>query len=295
MLKAFCCAEAETLPQLTVAVSSFMHHNPSVPVIVYCQPGTAIDPLLELGVTVERLALSSVMMGALDHLTHQPEVTRAVHIGANTLTQDCLPDLELVNMEGVSIAASSLWAFAPAVEYHGWYMVEDVEGEKHRSAINPRYFNIDFIMFNFEHLRLQPRYGYLLDFIKSRFSNECDFLNMRLRDDHYLNMPGTLNVATEDVIYPYLPSRELVEHRKRMRLARVARFPGDIVPWKPYRRFNRVSMQLPMVEYAQAASRVQHLLPPEVFAVIEANREYSDDYLGLLPTVLSELQALTEE
>lgn len=295
MLEAFCCAESRSLPQLIVAVSSFMRHNPDIPVRVYCKPGTSVEPLKRLGVRVERVVLANVLMSALDHLTGDTSVSRAVHIGANTLTQDRLGDLAQVDMKGLSIAASSHWAFAPAPDYHGWYLIEDVEGELQRENLNPRYFTYDFIMFNLEYLRTRPRFGYLIDFLRSGMTSERDFLNRRLRDDSYLNMPGNMNVATESVIYPYLPSRELLAHHRRMSEARVARFPGEIVPWRRFERFNRVSMQLPMREYACAARQVEHLIPPDFMATVEANRKKSEHYLGQMPAFFFELKALAAE
>lgn len=292
MLEAFCCATNTNLPQLTVAVSSFMRHNPDIPVRVYCKLGTAVDPLLELGVNVERVMLANLMMSALDHLTSDPSISRAVHIGAATLTQDKLADLAQVNMQGISLAVSSQWAFAPMPDYHGWYLIEDVEGEKHREKLNPRYFGIDFMMLNLEYLRTRPRHGYLLDFIKSRSVDERDFLNLRFRDDNYLNMPGNLNVATENVIHLYLPTRELLHHHSRMTQARVARFPGSVVPWERYGKFDRVSMQLPMVEYARATQRVDYLLPAEFLASVDANLQKTQRYLGRLPEVMPELRKI---
>lgn len=295
MIEAFCCIEADTLPQLTVAVSSFQRHNPGVPVRGYCKSGTDVEPLLKLGVIIEPLMFSNVMMAALNHLVYQTETARAVHIGAATLTKDRLHDLAQVDMTNVSVAVSGYWAFHLAPEYHGWYLVEDAAGETRRNKISPRYFGIDFMMFNLEHLRTLPRFDFLMDFMKSRLTSEVDFLNLRFRDDNHINMPGNLNVATEAVITPYLPTRELLDHRSRMIHSRVARFPGEIVPWRRYSNFDRVSMQLPMEEYAEAARYVANLIPDDFLSDIEANREKSARYMGELSTAFAELQSITTE
>ena len=293
MLSAYCCPTNDNLPQLIVAVSSFMRHNPGVPVVAYFNKGTDVEALEAMGVEAVCVIGSHLMISGLDDLMlRRPDVTRAVHIGATTLTQDSLSDMAGVPMDGLPIGAASVYMFPHDEVGPDCYCQADPELFNARRQVNERYFDTDFLLFNLEQCRRQQDRSIALRYCMSRARTEQEFLNQVFGESDFLNMPGNLNVAPEHTIHLDLNPFKLARHRLELENARVIRFPGDVVPWRPIKNVDRASIQLPMKQYLAAAECVVSLLPPEFVKTIEANSKLLNDYIGPVADVLAEAHSI---
>lgn len=293
MLSAYCCPTNENLPQLIVAVSSFMRHNPDVPVTGYFNKGTDVSVLEDMGVECICVIGSHLLISGLDDLMlRRLDVSRAVHIGATTLTQDGLADMAGVPMAGLTIGAASVYMFPHDEVGPNCYQKAEPELFHSRHQVNERYFDTEFLLFNLEECRRRQDRSIALRYCMSRMRTEQDFLNQVFGETDFLNMPGNLNVAPEHTIHLDLSPFKLAKHRLELERARVVRFPGDVVPWRPIKSVDRASIQLPMKQYLAAAECVMSLLPPDFVQTIEDNQKLLDGYIGPVADVLAEVHSI---
>lgn len=297
MLTAFSCATADNIPQLLVTLSSFKRYNPTVPVLVFHERSTNIDLLKVLDVTFVPLGNPRLLLAALDYLIQKRiDMTgRVVYLSSNTLVKDSITEFSHVGMDGVGLATQHFWALPKLAKETRVYEEADEITTRRRKAINPRYFSTDFMLLNLDALRETEFPSLLLTFVGSKLADEEELLNFLFEDKPIVFMPSDLGTRVESISHLLVESRDIAFHTAALRRARVVVFPGDVKPWTPHRRFNRLTAQFPMAVYLEEVEQVEGNLPKVFVNTAVENTAKHRSFFRELPETMTTIKAMLSE
>ncbi len=296
MFTAFSCATSETIPQLLVSLSSFKRHNPDIPVLVFHERTTNIDPLKVLDIEFVPLGNPRVLLAGIDYLVHkQTDIKgRALYLSADTLVKSDLSELVVVGMDGVSLASQRFWGFTKLAKETSLYEEAEESGTLRRKKINSRYFGTYFMLLNLDVLRETDFPSLLLTFVGSKLIDEEELLNSLFDDKPIVFMPPDLGTRVESIIHLLLESRDIAFHTAALRKSRVSVFPGDVKPWTPHQTFNRLTAQFPMQEYLEELEVVQDHLPRAFVNTVIKNTKKNHSFFRDLPETMASIKTFFE-
>lgn len=302
MLNAVFCAKKDNLPELTVALSSFVHHNPSSRVFLFCDAKTdmsAVSAMLSgIGVdaTVQMVRHRHVELAALDYMTAKEDIDRILLLGDNTLTQGSLDEIDQSDMKGGEALAmvASIWPFWQEDVRSHLYRMVNFDRDESRGTVNTNYFSTSMIVLSLNRLRQINRTSFCIwgSIMSDRSSD--DVINHTINHNEFMYMPTRLTALMEVDICDYVDIGELAQYANAISKTKVVQFPEGAIPWGAPDRMDRVCMQVPMASYLEATERVQALLPEDFTTAVRRNAELHTSYFGDLVRAATELRAISD-
>ncbi|BBI61637.1 hypothetical protein HSBAA_29430 [Vreelandella sulfidaeris] len=220
MLNVMFCAKSYNLPQLTVAMSSFLHHNPNCRVHLFCDDlvdPKAVERLVEklnIDASIRVMRHKHIELAALDYMICETELERVLFMGEDTLTQGSVADLGDIELGADSAMAlvSSIWPFWNNDVRALIYREANFHLDEMREKVSTNYFSTSMFMLSLDGMRKRDKSSFCIWAAVMSDRGYDDVINHVIGPNSLMYMPTWMTAAVEVEIQDHLGIEKIVKY-----------------------------------------------------------------------------------